>query len=110
MKNTTLVQARTSETLKESASDILEKLGLNMSTYINMSLKQLVIQKRLPFEASINPPAYTAREAIDEVRATLEMEGMTLTKEDIDMLKEYKSGQKSGDALREEILREVTHV
>ena len=33
-----IVQARTSERIKENAAIILDKLGLNMSTYINMAL------------------------------------------------------------------------
>lgn len=35
--------------VKENATNILEKLGLNMSTYINMALNQLIIQEGIPF-------------------------------------------------------------
>ena len=49
MEKMGLVQARTPELVKENAMDILEKLGLNMSTYINMALNQLIIQCGIPF-------------------------------------------------------------
>lgn len=107
MENMTLVQARTSEELKANAAEILEKLGLNMSTYINMALNQLVIQEGIPFSVKLNRSPYTAQEAIGEVEATLRMEGMELTKEDIAILKAYKNGEVSGDELRRKILSEV---
>ena len=107
MERMTLVQARTPEELKTSAADILEKLGLNMSTYINMSLNQLVIQKGIPFEVKLGSSIYSDKEAIQEVEATLRMEGMHLTAEDKNMLRQYKRGAVSGDELREKILSEV---
>lgn len=107
MKNTALVQVRTSEKLKENALEILEKLGLNMSTYINMSLKQLVLQEGIPFSVKLNTTPYSSQEILDEVAATLKMEGMQLTEEDIRLLKSYKSGELSGDEIRQRILNEV---
>lgn len=107
MENMTLVQARTPEKLKANAAEILEKLGLNMSTYINMSLNQLVIQEGIPFSVKLNYSPYSAQAAINEVDATLKMEGMQLTAEDMEILKSYKNGEISGDELRKQILSEV---
>ena len=39
---------------KERANDILKGLGLNMSTYVNMAIKQLLYNNGLPFEVK-NP-------------------------------------------------------
>lgn len=39
---------------KEMANDILKNLGLNMSTYVNMAIKQLLYTNGLPFEVK-NP-------------------------------------------------------
>lgn len=39
---------------KEMANDILKSLGLNMSTYVNMAIKQLLYTNGLPFEVK-NP-------------------------------------------------------
>lgn len=41
------------------------------------------------------------------MEATLKMEGMELTAEDIELLKSYKSGEVTGDELRQQILSEV---
>lgn len=107
MEEMGLVQARTPEKVKENAMDILEKLGLNMSTYINMALNQLIIQEGIPFPVKLNPVKYSVEEAVNEVEATLKMEGLQLTDEDITLLRAYKSGKMSGDELRKMILSEV---
>ena len=39
---------------KESANEILKNLGLNMSTFVNMAIKQLLYNNGLPFEVK-NP-------------------------------------------------------
>ena len=39
---------------KELANSILKNLGLNMSTYVNMAIKQLLYTNGLPFEVK-NP-------------------------------------------------------
>ncbi|MCD7806082.1 MAG: type II toxin-antitoxin system RelB/DinJ family antitoxin [Lachnospiraceae bacterium] len=102
-----LVQARTPKSVKTTANDILDKLGLNMSTYINMALKQLIIQGGIPFSVKVSREAYTPIEAINEIDATLKMEGMPLTSDDLDMLKEIRSGKLSTDEARQKILSEV---
>lgn len=107
MNGTEFVQVRTPKAVKENAVNILEKLGLNLTTYINMSLNQLIIQEGIPFPVKLNPSNYSAQEAIDEVEATLKMEGIQLTQEDILLLKAYKNGDFSGDELRQAILSEV---
>ena len=40
---------------KEMANDLLKKLGLNMSTYVNMAIKQLLYTNGLPFEVKNQP-------------------------------------------------------
>ena len=107
MAEMTYVQARTPETIKSEATAILERLGLNMSSYINMALNQLIIQEAIPFPVKLNAGNYTTQEAIDEVAASMRMEGMPLTKEDLEVLKAYKSGRVSGDQIRESIFNEV---
>ena len=47
------------------------------------------------------------QEAIDEVDATMRMEGMPLSDDDIELLKVYKSGRRTGDQIREQILDEL---
>ena len=47
MESTTLT-IRTDPVIKAQASEIYEELGLNMTTAINMFLRQTVIQRRFP--------------------------------------------------------------
>lgn len=107
MDNMSMVQARTPEKLKANASDVLDQLGLNLSTYINMALKQLVIQRRIPFEVCLDARQYTTQEAVDEVAATMKMEGFTLQPEEIEMLKACRNGSISTDELRKIIISEA---
>lgn len=102
-----LVQARTPKSVKTTANTILDTLGLNMSTYINMALKQLIIQGGIPFTVKVASSAYTAEESINEIKATLEMEGMPLTSSDVEILREIKSGKLTTEAAREKIMSEV---
>lgn len=44
----TMVSFRTDEILKEQASKVYEALGLNLTTALNMFLRQTVIQQRYP--------------------------------------------------------------
>ena len=39
---------------KETATNILKDLGLNMSTFINMAIKQVIKKNGVPFEV-VNP-------------------------------------------------------
>ena len=107
MSNTSLLQVRTSAEDKEKASEILEKLGTNLSAVVNMMIKQIILTEGIPFEVKMNRPVYAKTEAIKEVQATMAFEGMELTEEDIQMLYAYKNGEVSGDELRERIMGEV---
>lgn len=107
MENMGIVQARTPESVKENATDILDKLGLNMSTYINMALNQLIIQEGIPFSIKLSKASYTDEEKIREVAATLKMEGMELSENDISMLHEIKRGKLTTKDARARILSEV---
>ena len=54
--------------VKEEATSILKGLGLNMSTFINMALAQVVKRNGVPFEV-VNPtPSKELLEALGEVQ------------------------------------------
>ena len=98
----TFLQVRTETKDKEQASIILEELGTNLSSVVNMLLKQIILTKRIPFEIKI-PQIYTTEEQIAEVSASMAMEQMPLDKNDINLLKEYQeSGDK--DNIRKQLL------
>lgn len=106
MSNTSLLQVRTSAEDKEKASKILEKLGTNLSAVVNMMIKQIILTEGIPFDIKMNHSAYTKMEVVEEVKATMAMEGMELTEEDLQILYAYKNGETSGDELRKRILGE----
>ena len=98
----TFLQVRTETKDKEQASVILEELGTNLSSVVNMLLKQIILTKSIPFEIKI-PQIYTTEEQIAEVSAAMAMEQMPLDKNDINLLKEYQeSGDK--DNIRKQLL------
>lgn len=52
MSETTSVNLRVEKNLKHQAEELFSQLGLNMTTAINMFLKQSVREQRLPFQAT----------------------------------------------------------
>ena len=63
---TTAISVQVDRQDKELATGILNNLGLNMSTYINMAIKQLINKDGVPFEV-VNPrPSKELLEAIQE--------------------------------------------
>ena len=44
------ITVRVDENIKQQAEDMLSEIGLNMTTYINSSLRALVREKKVPFE------------------------------------------------------------
>nr|WP_294464958.1 type II toxin-antitoxin system RelB/DinJ family antitoxin [uncultured Sellimonas sp.] len=102
----TFLQVRTEERDKEQASVILEELGTNLSSVVNMLLKQIIMTKSIPFEVKM-PQAYTEQEKMAEVQASMEMEHLTLTEEDLKLLGQYRKAADK-DKFREKILAEYT--
>lgn len=63
---TTAISVQVDRQDKELATGILNNLGLNMSTYVNMAIKQLINKDGVPFEV-VNPrPRKELLEAIQE--------------------------------------------
>ena len=56
MKKQTTVSARVDEELKIDAEEILSELGVSLSSSIAMFLKQVVLNKGLPFAVTLNKP------------------------------------------------------
>lgn len=63
---TTAISVQVDRHDKEVATGILNNLGLNMSTYVNMAIKQLINKDGVPFEV-VNPrPSKELLEALQE--------------------------------------------
>ena len=63
---TTVISVQVDRKDKEIATGILTNLGLNMSTYVNMAIKQLINKDGVPFDV-VNPrPSKELLEALQE--------------------------------------------
>ncbi len=56
MSKTATVYARVEPEIKEQAEAVLNKLGISMSEMVDMVLRQIVYQQRIPFEISLPKP------------------------------------------------------
>ena len=110
MTNSTYLQVRTNTSDKEQASEIVEELGTNLSTVVNMLLKQIIITRSIPFPLKL-APAYSRQEAISEVRATMAMEHMPLDETDISRLQMYQNASATErESIRSALLQELLEV
>ena len=57
---------------KEVANNILKSLGLNMSTYVNMAIKQLIRKDGIPFEVTNSKSNNELLESIKEGNGIIE--------------------------------------
>ena len=67
----TNLNIRTDAYVKAAAEKIFEELGLNMSTAVNIFLRQAIRQGGLPFEVKLDIPNETTAAAIAEGRALM---------------------------------------
>ena len=63
MAATTTINVRVDEEVKRNAEFLLDKMGMNISTAVNMLLKQMLMDEALPFQ-----PTYKRRRLTTEER------------------------------------------
>lgn len=68
MNKNTSVTIRMDSKIKEEAQDLFAQLGMDMSTAINVFLKQSLLHRGLPFDISLNIPNSITAAAIEEGR------------------------------------------
>lgn len=103
----TYIQVRTNQNDKEQASAILDKLGTNISTVVNMLLKQIIMTKGIPFEIKMNSP-YNEDEEIIEINATMAMEDLALDRDDVKLVREYQnSSADQQENIRKRLISEL---
>mgnify|MGYP003306023865 FL=1 len=66
MNNSTNLNIRIDKSVKENSEKVLEDLGLNMTTAINIFLRQVIRVNGIPFEIKGNTPNKETIEAIEE--------------------------------------------
>ncbi len=67
MESTNL-NIRTDKDVKIAAERIFEELGMNMTTAVNIFLRQTIRENGIPFELKLNVPNDTTAAAIEEGR------------------------------------------
>ena len=64
----TNLNVRTDSDVKEAAERIFEALGLNMTTAVNIFLRQTIRENGIPFELKLDVPNKVTAAAIEEGR------------------------------------------
>ena len=67
MGKTAYITARVEPALKASAEDVLQEIGVSTTEAITIFLRQVVLQRGLPFDVRI--PNTATRKAIEELEA-----------------------------------------
>jgi DNA-damage-inducible protein J len=70
---TTNINIKTDSVLKKNAEVLFEELGMNMSTALNIFLRQAVRENRIPFEITGNVPNTETIKAMEDVKANRNM-------------------------------------
>ncbi len=68
MATTTPIQIRIEESTKKQAVELLEGLGLNLSDAVNMFLRQVILQRGIPFEVKYPEFKPEVIEAMEEAK------------------------------------------
>ena len=64
----TNLNIRTDSEIKNAAEKIFEELGLNMSSAVNIFLRQTIREKGIPFALTLNTPNAETVKAMEEGR------------------------------------------
>jgi DNA-damage-inducible protein J len=77
---------RMDETTKKQAQQLFAEFGLDMTTAINMFLKQSVREQKIPFELKVHVPNSETIEAIKEIEEMKKSGNFGKTYKDIDKM------------------------
>ena len=85
---TATINVKTDSELKKQAESLFSDLGMNMTTALNIFLRQAVRENRIPFEITRDP--YSLEKAISDTRTRTNLCGPYTSAEDAvaSMLKE----------------------
>ena len=60
------INIKTDTEVKKEFNDICEEFGLNMSVAINMFMKTVLRERRIPFELKLSEPNELTKKVLDE--------------------------------------------
>ncbi|MGN0256265.1 MAG: type II toxin-antitoxin system RelB/DinJ family antitoxin [Chordicoccus sp.] len=95
----TYIQIRTDERDKKEASEILSALGTNLSAVLNMTIKQIILQRRIPFDVAL-PKENAISKSVRSVAASMAIEGLSLNDAKLNDL-EHFSQKSSSEQIQE---------
>jgi len=67
MAETTNINIRLDKNIKEQAEELFSEFGMNITTAINVFMRQSIREGRIPFEISLEKPNATTQAAMQEV-------------------------------------------
>ncbi|MCK5507668.1 MAG: type II toxin-antitoxin system RelB/DinJ family antitoxin [Desulfobacterales bacterium] len=79
MSKNTNINIRTTEDIKKNAGIILTGLGLNMSSAVNLFLKQVINYRGIPFDLRL--PNKTTLQAMDDIENRRNLESADTVEE-----------------------------
>ncbi len=82
-KTDTSMTIRMNKEVKQQAQKIFSDLGMDMTTAINVFLRQAIFYKGFPFAVTLNVPNDTTLEAMDSAQNDEEMYGPYETVEEL---------------------------
>jgi DNA-damage-inducible protein J len=74
MAKTSTIYARVEPDIKEQAEDILDQLGIPMSNAISIFLRQVVLQRGIPFDMKLPQHQVLDMSSLSEQQFNLEIE------------------------------------
>jgi len=67
MAETTNINIRLDKNIKEQAEELFSEFGMNITTAINIFMRQAIREGRIPFEISLHRPNATTVAAMQEI-------------------------------------------
>ncbi len=82
------ISLRVDDDVKRGAEQVLSDIGLSMATAINVFLRKVAREHRIPFELSADAPNVETIEAIQEVKRMKSDPGLGKIYTDVDQMME----------------------
>ena len=76
MSTTTTINVRVDETVKRNVEVLFDNMGMNISTAVNMFLKQCLMEEALPFQPRVKRNV-SLKDALNEARSQAKQSGVS---------------------------------
>ena len=83
---TTSMNIRMDSGIKRDAQQLFAELGMDMTTAVNIFLRQAPRQRGLPFEVKLDVPNWDTLEALEEIRQMKKNPQLGKTYTDVDVM------------------------